>query len=205
MYSKKEVVELFNDFKEENCSFEHGSFYYDKHSIPQFLKEKGLIEQFEVGKWWKQKIYNGDTYYMCLYELRCGSWYFYGIIDGKWGKSSVSTYDMKKWERMTNEEVEEALIKECDKFKGKKVKCIFDGIEYSIWQNPKYWYNSRDNHLGVEFAGGDKCVLFHNGDWAEIVEDKKEEIDLSVLKMRGDNFKGNIIQRLEAIETKIGL
>jgi len=39
MYSKKEVVELFNEFKSDWCND------YQMADIDKFLKEKGLIEE----------------------------------------------------------------------------------------------------------------------------------------------------------------
>ena len=126
--------------------------------------------ELEVGKWY---VLKEDNNRIACYK---GEHSAYGFIgNGIWGtniKMSQSSY----WQLASETEVKEALIKEAER-RGFK-----EGVSYQ-WSKPKeirvlgstLYYESTDNVLMDESG----LWIFHNGEWAEIIEQPKEEIDFS--------------------------
>jgi hypothetical protein len=133
-------------------------------SFEAFKKEKGLIEQFEVGKWYKcintkaLVHYQEDNYY--------------GFDNnGNWGDNILMLKNYSYWNEATPQEVEEALIKEWERQGGREglrnveplngTVMSFDGIRYPLRYSEGRLIAQRGE------------TLFFNGQWAEIVEEKR--------------------------------
>ena len=162
MYSKEEVVELFNDFSEN----------YGRNSYKEFLKEQGLIEpELEIGKWYHYGtdllVWNGGD---LTYGFSQGVDYLNG-----------AHFSVDDATPAPHKEVSDAFIKEAQKYIGKVVHVesrdldvlITDEFDFkfhndatqSLWaygtlpNRPDYL-----NHVGVK--------LFSDGKWAEIIEEE---------------------------------
>lgn len=226
MYSKEEVVELFNEFHQENTFT-----IFNKHSncnvdafnghedLEQFFKEKGLIEeQFEVG--WYVKEWDDGDFDLILVE-RFFNTVFDSVRDchfrnGKILKEanhegSQEYIDTRfNFRKATPKEVEEALI---------KVWCRKTGKGFYNYQ-----YNSKTNTFEVLpiVPNGDTEweEVFKDGKWAEIVEDNTEKpddvetaptsdekLDIMFTKMSADfeaKFNDSVLgDRIETIVKKI--
>jgi hypothetical protein len=177
MYSKKEVVELFNEFsnglvldyqRSSNC----GTFNCPINKFNDFLKEKGLIEQFEG--WTK-----GNSKYLAYHKdgMR------YGFdFQGNWfGLEPIKFVTALEDENpATPKEVETALIKEAKK-RGFKEGVRFQSFGGRGKHDMCFTMDGRDiiydnNSLIIhsENWGWRTAAIFKDGKWAEIVEDKKE-------------------------------
>lgn len=162
MYSKEEVVELIKEYGDGIEPYEC------------FLKEKGLIEQFEVGKWYKID----DCIFHCtnIYDKNL---YGYGLFNGVWeiredtNSACCACNDIAAEDRLTlatESEISEALIKEAKKRGFKEgVKITREWSDDCICETSfgNYGYYMVGNSLELE---GRK--IFNNGKWAEIVEEK---------------------------------
>ena len=132
------------------------------------LKEKGLIQQFEVGDWFYQ-IYNGKKTIFCKSEDGC-----YGFNQSSKWSSSLCTYTNIDKVKMSDKEVEEALIKEAKRrgfkegVRAIRPKCM--GMPCSdVLSDEGEWYVKKENELVVG-----NLTVFSKGKWGEIIEDKKE-------------------------------
>ena len=153
MYSKEEVVELFNDFSEN----------YGRNSYKEFLKEKGLIEpELEIGKWYHYGtdllVWNGGD---LTYGFSLGVDYL---------NNAYFTVDNAT--PATDREVEEALIKEAKK-RGFKEGVKFETLDGSevTFENTKVFERAIaffNDHTEMYENGG---CFFKDGKWAEIIED----------------------------------
>jgi len=160
-YTKEEVVELFNEYCE--------SCYYDNNGKDDFLKSKGLIEQFEAG-WYKNKY--GLVYFN---EDKDG---LYGFDYGKW-VAEKCYFDESNITKATDKEVEEALIKEWEKQGGyegiRNVELLngtvmsFDDIGYPL----RYIVYPLRYIKGMLVAKRGECLM-KDGIWAEILSSKKK-------------------------------
>lgn len=173
MYSKEEVVELFAKFHKEKLSL------YD---FNPFLKEKGLIEeQFEDGWYRFTGMNTGKHSFYYINEDKTN----YGIscING-WVENLNLSIDHKNMSKATPKEVEEALIKEAKKRgfkKGAKFIGLRGAVEIICSYNPKLLVDTKDCLV----CGEDYIFNYRNdGKWAEIVEEKKEEIDFNTPEWR---------------------
>ena len=114
MYSKEEVVELLKEFQ---------GGYFAEYQMDRFFKEKGLIEQFEVGKWYKGK--NFYDFIGCITAMDDEDFRYYGLnVNEHWKDDDFYTFKEANLIEATPKEVEEALIKEAKKRGFKK------GVEY---------------------------------------------------------------------------
>jgi len=149
MYSKKEVVELFNDFSEN----------YGRNSYKEFLKEKGLIEpELVIGKWYNYGkdllVWNGGD---LTYGFNQGVDYLNGAY-----------FTVDDATPATDKEVSDALIKEAKKrgFKeGAKFSCLSKLSKFKVGDVIEYWFEANMLWLG-------SYLIFDNGKWAEIIEDE---------------------------------
>ena len=155
-FTKEEVVELTDDLLKH---LRINKVSFAGNLITSFLKEKGLIEEeFEIDKWYRR----GDDfiYYTCEFMN-------YGIIDGQWRNDLYfSTAQEQLYISATDKEVEEALIKEAKKRGFKDGDWIVKNIDYE-------YYNSEDSYYPNSLQLG-VVVLFQEGKWLEIIEEKIE-------------------------------
>lgn len=158
MRTDKEVVELIKEFNKG---------YFAQYQINNFLKEKGLIEEFEVGKYYvhysKKTIitmYNGDAH---------------GLLISGCGVFPMSNINC--WIKLSDKEVEDALKREgLKKYKkGNKVKCLVH-LDACIDEYDLNTIEFEHYSEGVQMWFGHICI-FNKGKWAEIIEEEKDSLD----------------------------
>lgn len=174
-------------------TIEYSTLQYD-----EFLKEKGLVEQFEVDKWYKYigeltgEIQNSP---IVNYQGECNG---YGLAAyGNWCDTKNDDPDWtfstpNDWIKATDKEVDEVIIKEGEKYIGKTVKCIDDGLNYIVGEFDSYtnkvgdlWFKVADELSDVNVV----CLFDKNGKWAEIVEEKKEVTQEEIIKKHLEGLK----------------
>jgi len=140
------------------------------------LKDKGLIkEEFEVGKWYKGKRYNGvEVLFVCGLDS-------YGFYDGDFIDLEDFSSDYLNDEDYgyelrpaTDKEVETALIKEAKKrgFKeGVKFLSARDG-DIRTATNEFYSFDNWNKYTTLQL---DTAWIFKGGKWATIIEEPKVE------------------------------
>jgi hypothetical protein len=182
-HTDKEVVELFNEFYNTKAIT-----YFEHNRLMDFLKEKGLTEEFGAGKWYKDEE-NSFVYYKDLV-------YGYGFdIDGKWIDVGYphGSIDSSEWTPATPQEVGQALIKEAKK-KGFKegVSCYWDDVNTTHYDmSGVIIYSHEGNYLTMN---GD--IFYQDGKWADLVEEK-EKCNCKRFKLVGnlqDTFCGYCIK-----------
>ena len=134
--------------------------------------------EIEVGKWYKGNFYNSDTL-ICIEEIERNvnfkgsiSQKHYGFINGFWREKA--SWSNTSWSKdlipATEKEVETALIAEAQRRGFKEGN--YKGLE-SLYVDSKFtgWcYQSSLNKLYSADEGDGGDVIFHNGKWAEIIE-----------------------------------
>ena len=176
-HTTEEVIELFNEFCEDNTVY-----HKIESAKDHFLKEKGLIQQFEVGRWYEiQK----QSYHKCnaIICFQGNNEHSYGInFSGEWedmftGGSHIWGVNFtRRVTPATDKEVEEALIKETlnlFKIGNKIIDADESGDEdyITIGDCSDEWILSDDRNKLYWWG---MCV-FYNGKWADIVEEKKPD------------------------------
>ena len=157
-------------------------FFEDGFEI--YLKEKGLIkEEFEVGKWYKIKNNPNNIF---VYGEG------YGIWNGEWRDDLLTGFRTNYCVKLTQKEVEDALRKEGDKYIGKTVRCLCDGMEFIVDSFQHYdkdgiWYKTKN------FFNGN-ILLMKDGKWATIIEDNPIEDMTKILN--------DAIDKLNKLKTK---
>jgi hypothetical protein len=164
-HTDKEVVELFNEYNNK-----YSVSNLDNHRIPRFLKEKGLVEELEVGTWYKSHInelfciihHESDTWYNCYGFTSCGMFY---------NNRTRNLDTHRKLIKATPQEVEQALIKEAKKRGFKEgVSCYWDDENVTHDDmSGVIIYRHESNYLTMN---GD--IFYEDGKWADLVEEKKE-------------------------------
>lgn len=149
-----------------------------KEEIKEQIKElqtqlESLNKGFEVGKWYIHL----DGAIICVTEVLKNDVWGYGIYQGEWEGESNSWFcpddiNDSNFREATKEEVEEALIKEAENRGFKDAKRIkpASGLIRDTCGFGKTLYMSGDCLcIGDEGIG---LIIFKDGKWAEIIEDK---------------------------------
>ena len=160
-YTAKEVEELFNLF---------GKIFLQRNEVNQFLKDKGITQQLEVGKWYKRPLGTLICFTKCS-----GLIYGYGFDpQGDWINEGYAHGDLyKEWTEATHEEVEKALIKEAKKRKlNKGYKRFKTSICSTYIKHHGDGFSFENNHL--QYNG---TSVFNKGRWAEAPD---EPIEMTV-------------------------
>jgi len=127
--------------------------------------------KYKVGTWYKSK---SSDYIWCVKSITLtGGASIYGLMSQRWVYTDYVS-DCYECVEATNSEVEAALISEAKRRykKGDKVKSVVD--VYSGSEVAGYFYRKSDYRIygAEELDGG--SVLYHNGIWATIIENKLE-------------------------------
>lgn len=180
--------------------------------IKDLLKEVESLKQqehkFEVGKWYYSKIFN-DEWLVNFKEIKGDDLFSNSAIclgatptwynASEWGSYS----DCKVFRPATTQEVEEALIKEAKK-RGFKEGVRFKALNQEMMV-PVVNFSSIDNELKfmrMSFRlnkindlntllvscndSRNNGIIFHNGQWAEIIKEDKIMIAGHEVKFRTD-------------------
>lgn len=156
-------------------------------TLKEYFKEVFEIK-LEVGKWYKDEGDVKNSGLICIekyngyYEGLTAYGFYWNTFEwsdthDRWCCNSKDNLILA-----TEEEVEQALIKEAEKrgYKvGCKVKCLsaneivnIDCIDFYFWiDRSKLWLN-------------DNCLIFYNGKWAEIISQPEEIIELNGVKYK---------------------
>jgi hypothetical protein len=152
------------------------------------LKEKGLIQEFKNG-WYDVSdeqvdcivYYNGEEQSNNRYGFLGGEW-----NDGNWLYSRESL--IRDGARlMVGNEVSEVLVKEAKK-RGFKEGAMIDDSNLDISNGVNYCesaisgrfhFSTHKNYMECNSGNGH---IFHNGKWAEIVEEKKKEFTMQEIE-----------------------
>lgn len=131
----------------------------------------------KVGEWYKD-LNDKGLYYMT--EIKEDRFYFLGF-------DTIGDWEVNDWyltnncvlSKATKQEIEQALTNEAKRrgFKeGIRVKLFDSMYDISTFNNGEFTYQKDYNRFGIR--GGDSCgsfaVLFKDGQWAEIIDDKTE-------------------------------
>ena len=131
----------------------------------------------KVGEWYKD-LNDKGLYYMT--EIKEDGFYFLGF-------DTIGDWEVNDWyltnncvlSKATKQEIEQALTNEAKRrgFKeGIRVKLFDSMYDISTFNNGEFTYQKDYNRFGIR--GGDSCgsfaVLFKDGQWAEIIDDKTE-------------------------------
>lgn len=179
-YTRKEVVKLIKEAIYKSYKLGYGDVAYDVDGFCDgFLREKGLLkEEFKAGwyKWGVCKLFLTKKISSVVYLG-----YGFGI-DRKWIEGNgVWWLDGKPTTPMTTEEVSEMLKEEAKKrgFKYGVTFYDFDNSRNETIINDELKHGDTSNR-NVLYAITDRLkdghslgVLFLNGKWADIVEEKK--------------------------------
>ena len=139
----------------------------------EHLKEQGLVkEELEVGKWYKYS--DSEGFLFCLTNVETTGVEVYGFVSWRYwideGKY-ISEYLIPA----TDKEVKEALIKEAKKRGFKEgVKANLKKCDNSFSNNVKIKNNNFRHSINQNWLAIDGFIIFKDGKWAEIIEEKKE-------------------------------
>lgn len=153
--------------------------------VIDLLKEKGLVEQHKIGKWYNARCCGSNRIYLILLSGFDGvgnpvsnHWFHNGRLNetkGSFDKDLIPA---------TDEEVGEALIKEA------KRRELKEGVKVSQINSYNLGNDCRDKWIidnssykfinGILFIGN--ICLFQDGKWAEIVEEKKSIIHPNIIQ-----------------------
>lgn len=148
------------------------------------LDELKQEPKFEVGKWYCEiESPNNIIYYKGGGLEDYGT--CYGVWDDLWGTEFALFPELYNLRPATEEEVEQALIKEA-KNRGFKDGVVVDEVgdnckgEVKILGNdPDLFSNNKKLMIG-------KAIVFNNGKWAKIIEEDKLVINGYEMKVDGD-------------------
>jgi len=172
-YTAKEVEELFNEFCDIDMS-QAGTF---KQCTQLFLKDKGITQQLEVGRWYKHDT-DSSLVFIKGRGVRDSHYIRYGFDRiGQWYNEYIASLDDRISIEATDQEVETALIAEAKK-RGFKEGVRFESAWSHSTNNCFYdglMYISSANCLASSSAKNN-CV-FANGQWATIIEDEEMTLE----------------------------
>tara|TARA_R110000803_G_scaffold131141_8_gene198451 strand:+ start:567 stop:1109 length:543 start_codon:yes stop_codon:yes gene_type:complete len=157
-----------------------------KQKIQTEFPKLFVKQELEVGKWYKETDKN--KLLICITD--CKNIHGYGFTrTGEFTKDFYREGDAYMFTPATDQEVEQALIKEAKKRGFKKgAYMVQNKEEYPDQQEPILIENNK-----FEFITGDFCVfgwdIFLNGKWATIIEDKKEMTVCDIEKALGYSVK----------------
>lgn len=137
------------------------------------LKIKGLIkEELKVGKWYKYS--DSEGFLFCITNVQNDGVEVYGF--NSWGNwIDEGSYFSEYLIPATDQEVRNALIKEAKKRRFKKeVKANLKNCDNSFANNVKIKNNNFRYSINQNWLAIDGFIIFKNGKWAEIIEEKKE-------------------------------
>ena len=171
-----------------------------KKRIEEHVPETAEPE-LEVGKWYKGNVYNTDTL-ICVKEIKMGlnfkgsiSQNHYGFIEGRWMENGC--WNNTDWSKdlipATKEEVKTALIAEAEKrglWGDAKIRADADGKCWSLGINKGIF----EPIWGGEKLYNENGVIFHKGQWAEIIQD---QIPKKLQKLIEELGKDKIIEMLK--------
>lgn len=186
---KEYVAGLFNEYYNKFTVYDGGGCYdinWSKKLMTDHLKEKGLVEQFEVGKWYKiqKETYHKMDAFQCFQGIGNQSYGFNhsGLFTNKYC-IGVWVDDDEVITPATDKEVEEALIKEAKKIGFKEgVTCSIGSVIHKDMKG-NYEYNPEWTHCGLQCLSiGHKVIWRSDTGWAEIVEEKKSIIHLNIIQ-----------------------
>lgn len=169
----KEAAEIIA----KNGTFYGAEYDYSSKGNINRLKEAGVLDLWfepvykedttlEVGKWYKNTKHGNG--FAIIYKGGLSGEDCFGIgNDGAWvERYFLENTDVGSYQKATDKEVEEALIKEAKKrgFKeGDEAICLFDSKKCAAGD----FYNlDSDGDLWL----GNQLVIFSKGNWAEIIE-----------------------------------
>jgi hypothetical protein len=155
-------------------------------------------KKLEVSKWYKGFSELGSPF-LGVYDVKESSDISYGFWNEIWSTNKnglIRLKDAESYEKATEEEVKEALIKEAKKrgFKeGSKTKgtnldteisTLTEGFEYSINSNELKANCNGDFYI--------KRIIFSNGKWAEIISNPIKE-KINELQKQIDELKKELL------------
>jgi hypothetical protein len=124
-----------------------------KDEFPDAFKK-----ELEVGKWYKH--INNKITLVFKENNKTGYGFYSGLYSNKW-----AIFDVENWIEATTQEIESALICECEKLG------LVDGVHY-LYPNKHF-----ERVLKYPLRLFDGCiiddkknVIFDNGNWAQIIE-----------------------------------
>lgn len=156
----------------ENITKQHQYDWIEKHLSPK--------PKIEVGKWYKSTCSNGViSYCYCSHPDFTG----YGFnSSGEWVEKNIWLKFKESWKEATEKEVEERLIQEAIKrgYKPGNFKCLgnWDNSGQFLKGNAESFTYEKEspnpNSLWIHNIHTYSLLLFHNGKWAEIIDENKE-------------------------------
>ena len=135
----------------------------------------------KVGEWYKKKDYGDLMFYFNGKYTNKNNVDNYGFdYNGIFQEViGVHKHEVNEYYEATKQEIEQALTNEAKRrgFKeGIRVKLFDSMYDISTLNNGEFTYQKDYNRFGIR--GGDSCgsfaVLFKDGQWAEIIDDKTE-------------------------------
>lgn len=157
-YTRNEVVELFKLYRSEKV-VTCGSF--EESCMHDFLKEKGLLNTLEVGKWYISETNKDMRVFLTGFEDNHYTYYGFNVY-GLWTDDCLLNRS-DGWRLMTNEEVKKALIAEAEKRWYKKGVGVGLGL---LLVGGEFEYDHNENTLLMDGIG-----IFNKGKWAEIISE----------------------------------
>ena len=165
------------------------------------LKKELNKREFEIGKWYIGEDnhgiylfnYNGESHAFGFYHDYWQSEWYVGESSDGWG------VDLRQ---ATATEIETALRKEAERRgfkKGVKYKGALYGHEEKIKSEFNYFSHGEKEYLTDGY--GDS--VYHNGNWAEIIEDEKffdwdVEYDDSLVRIGCKDYSKNFLLELQS-------
>lgn len=188
-FTKEQVRETVEEYREMLFGLPFMNFT-DKKPHEDFLKEKGLTDELEAGKWYKMGLSILNYKETIDGVINC-----YGLSAGIWYENITCGRSPEYFIEATPEEVEKALIEEAKRrglnFQTRKLFTMlsaYDGeeVHHFIISNTMK-FNSSLNRLYLDHVG-----IFSNGKWAEIVSEELTELKKKYKEL------GETIDKLES-------
>ena len=137
-----------------------------------------ILNVLEVGEWYKDLDGKGLYY---ITKIKEDSFWFYGLdVNGNWEDNDWYLIKNCNLSKATKQEIEQTLTEEAKRRgfkKGVKFKCLISA-EVGVLIEDYFLYNGsfgRGNSLESAFKNDIiNGVLFKEGQWAEIIDDKYE-------------------------------
>lgn len=127
-------------------------------------------QQLEVGKWYTYKDYDCD--WLMNYQGEGTSCYGFNT-SGSWRNDYIMSSGLN-WKLATYEEVQTALIKEARK-RGYTANNFKSLLEATSGFDTNFNFTYLNDVLFCKPGGRGGAVVYKNGVWAEIIEEKEEE------------------------------
>ena len=147
-----------------------------------------ILNVLEVGQWYKDLDSKGLYY---ITKTKRDRFYFYGLdLNGIWTSEDLYITENCDLIKATKKEVEYALITEAKRreYKNGNYKCLYS---YTMEVEDKYFLDEKNCFWhGVK---GSANLVFENGQWAEIIDEKNELTfeEYQKLSVRTCNDLGN--------------